>query len=87
MSDGKINAVSECDDGWISGLDYSQPGTVSFKAEENGQYEKREGSITVEYSAPDATPVSFSVVIIQEGREEPEEKVVFNADVFEGDYI
>lgn len=83
VTGGVINAKCECEGGWISDIDYNVLGKVSFKVAVNEEREKREGSITVEYTVPDASPLSFTVVVVQEGAAAD---VVFDAAFFEGDY-
>lgn len=83
VTGGVINAKCECEGGWISDIDYNVLGKVSFKVAVNEEREKREGSITVEYTVPEASPLSFTVVVIQEGAAAD---VVFDAAFFEGDY-
>lgn len=83
VTGGEINAECECEGGWISDIDYNVLGKVSFKVAVNEEREKREGGITVEYTVPDALPLSFTVVVVQEGAAAD---VVFNAAFFEGDY-
>lgn len=71
---GNIVASCEPEADWISHLDYSAAGVVSFDVSSNEGETARSTEVVVLYDWPGGEPLSFSVIVEQEGKtgEDPE---------------
>ena len=71
---GNIVASCEPEADWISHLDYSAVGVVSFDVSSNEGETARSTEVVVLYDWPGGEPLSFSVIVEQEGKtgEDPE---------------